>query len=277
MNIDTLVLKFRAEVCDPCKALEHATWLRTEAVPVDISKEESLARNLSYIMQDYMKKYDWKAVSSNNVFWRETEKPIRILLLRKKGENVTLVNPEIKTKSQKTTLWLDGCGSIGEANVFVRRANFVDIEAYVLEKGTLETIRFENTAAYFSLHELDHLEGIVLTDYGHVVALSPRTQNQNIILFNILSGFYRDLLKQEGKEIILDKGTTYLILKNKKTKLYWQATTEKKEITEVSEYGQPIYLAFPNLPGVEDFLQTLPLKNYTSYNNLLKLPVKGLN
>lgn len=87
----------------------------------------------------------------------------------------TYINPVITKTSKNSTFGpdpedpiMEGCLSMPELYGPVPRWEWVHAEYQVLEKGKLlnMTARFENFEARVFQHELDHLDGILFTDYA---------------------------------------------------------------------------------------------------------------
>ena len=87
-------------------------------------------------------------------FDREREEP---------GEIVTLINPEVVEASPDKILDFEGCLSFPEVYIKVRRPRWVKVRAQNLAGEAFE-IEGEALGARALLHEIDHLEGRVMTD-----------------------------------------------------------------------------------------------------------------
>ena len=87
-------------------------------------------------------------------FDREHEEP---------GEIVTLINPEIVEASSDKILDFEGCLSFPEVYIKVRRPRWVKVRAQDLSGESFE-IEGEALGARALLHEIDHLDGRVMTD-----------------------------------------------------------------------------------------------------------------
>ena len=81
------------------------------------------------------------------------------------GHPSAFINPEVKQVSQKTTIDIEGCLSLPpDVLVSVRRPKWIKI-SYIAEHGGLVVRKLHGTDARAALHELDHLDGILITDY----------------------------------------------------------------------------------------------------------------
>ncbi|MBX9743497.1 MAG: peptide deformylase [Chthoniobacterales bacterium] len=81
---------------------------------------------------------------------------------------LVIINPEIIPVTQKTSYEIEGCISIPEVYAKVKRPARVKIRYQSLEGNLLE-IEAEGLLARAAMHEVDHLHGILFTDY-----LSPK-------------------------------------------------------------------------------------------------------
>lgn len=101
----------------------------------------------------------------------------------------TYINPKIVKSSKKLTLgkdkkkpFLEGCLSIPGIWGPVPRYQWIKLSYFTLDKKTLELIehsnRFSDFPARLIQHELDHLNGILFTDYSLKHKL-PLYEDQN--------------------------------------------------------------------------------------------------
>ena len=75
-----------------------------------------------------------------------------------------LVNPQVERRGRKTTIRNEGCLSLPEVSVPVRRAESVDVVARDEHDQPLQ-FTAEGLLARVIQHEVDHLEGILIVDY----------------------------------------------------------------------------------------------------------------
>lgn len=93
---------------------------------------------------------------------------IRIIIVKSGRKNdgavtYALVNPEIIKKSPETEMEFEGCLSIPDTYGQVERSTKVVVKA--LNKGGKKiTLRASNLFARVLQHEIDHLDGILMTD-----------------------------------------------------------------------------------------------------------------
>lgn len=78
---------------------------------------------------------------------------------------IAFVNPEIIATAQETRSGPEACLSIPARAFDVSRPVWVDL-AWNNRDGTRQTARFDGVAAVCVCHELDHLNGVLITDNG---------------------------------------------------------------------------------------------------------------
>jgi len=81
-----------------------------------------------------------------------------------KPEPLKLINPEIIWESEDTSVYQEGCLSIPEQYADVERPAEVGMR-YMDENGETHEIEADGLLATCIQHEIDHLDGILFTDY----------------------------------------------------------------------------------------------------------------
>lgn len=76
-----------------------------------------------------------------------------------------IINPKILSASREVTIESEGCLSLPKIFVKVPRSNSISIKAQD-ENGNVRTIQAEGLFSRVIQHEVDHLNGILITDYG---------------------------------------------------------------------------------------------------------------
>ncbi|HLT58801.1 MAG TPA: peptide deformylase [Limnochordales bacterium] len=88
------------------------------------------------------------------------------------GEGLlALVNPRIVSASG-SEVDVEGCLSIPNVTAYVERAAQVEVEGWD-ERGKTVRVKAEGLLARALQHEIDHLDGILITDKGTVVEPAP--------------------------------------------------------------------------------------------------------
>lgn len=79
------------------------------------------------------------------------------------SETMILINPEILNKKGVAAIE-EGCLSIPGKNILVDRSEEVEVK-YFNEQGEEKVRKFDGIPAICVQHELDHLNGVLMTDY----------------------------------------------------------------------------------------------------------------
>lgn len=81
-----------------------------------------------------------------------------------KPEPLKMINPEIIWESEETSVYQEGCLSIPEQYADVERPAEVGMR-YMDENGETHEIEADGLLATCIQHEIDHLDGVLFTDY----------------------------------------------------------------------------------------------------------------
>lgn len=92
---------------------------------------------------------------------------VRAIIIRSEcGEHGRfLINPEIISKSKKTDTKIERCLSYPDLKAAVKRHKEVTIQYYCIFDYKIKKTHFKDLQARCVQHEIDHLNGITLTDY----------------------------------------------------------------------------------------------------------------
>ena len=93
--------------------------------------------------------------------------PKRIIVMdigKEKKEPIYFVNPTIKNKNKKKSIYEEGCLSVPNQFAEIERPNECEIE-YLDYNGEKNFLKAEGLLATCIQHEMDHLEGILFIDY----------------------------------------------------------------------------------------------------------------
>ncbi len=88
----------------------------------------------------------------------------RVIVVDDGNGLVALVNPRL-VAAQGSEVDVEGCLSIPNVNVYVERAAQVEVEGWD-ERGRTVRIKAEGLLARALQHEIDHLDGVLITDKG---------------------------------------------------------------------------------------------------------------
>ncbi|WP_106745283.1 peptide deformylase [Yoonia maritima] len=78
---------------------------------------------------------------------------------------LVFVNPQIIAQSDETQTGTEGCLSIPDRSFDVSRPVWVEMRWQSVD-GAIQSARFDGMQAICACHELDHLNGILITDTG---------------------------------------------------------------------------------------------------------------
>lgn len=134
-------------------------FLKRKVVDFDFGRLDPL--QISDHMIDLMQKHEGIGLSANQVGI-----DARIfVMLRENGEIITAINPEITGSSSEKSRYTEGCLSFPGVALDILRPNSISVE--FLDKNTNHVIlNLDGMDARCFQHELDHLNGVVFTDYA---------------------------------------------------------------------------------------------------------------
>ncbi|MCH7759501.1 peptide deformylase [Patescibacteria group bacterium] len=75
-----------------------------------------------------------------------------------------LVNPRIIKESNQRVSNEEGCLSLPGINFNIKRAKWIELEAYLLNKNEQVKLRADDLLARVFQHEIDHLNGVLIID-----------------------------------------------------------------------------------------------------------------
>ena len=297
--IDVLIAQTDASFSDITRNFENAVWVRSQAREVNIDEEYETVRKLSEIMTEFRQRFNWGAVSSNNIYWNLTEEPISVIQIPDPAfyqypfntlqydKSLTIVNPKIiEVGEDYVSGGAEGCGSLGEVRIPLARHKSVTVEGYILEEGvTRQVTTTDPVLTSYIEHEVEHLDGIIIGDYGPVFYMAdtnnhmglPETNpmNQMSDSFNYVwptkrsthnnsyvfsSHFNRHLLIDEDQIPI--PTLSFVLEHDRRNQPYWSVHKDKmwaKLRDEPDfEYGKPIIFEFPDTPEFREVLRDMP-------------------
>ncbi len=134
-----------------------APVLRTKAQPVSGATKEVL--KLVKDMQETLKHAKGAGLAAPQVGMSQ-----RVILAQIGRRTVTMINPDILSRSTETAVAEEGCLSLPGLWTDVPRAVAITVR-YVDEKGQPQERKLENMDARVVQHEVDHLNGVLIVDY----------------------------------------------------------------------------------------------------------------
>lgn len=123
-----------------------------------VCKIDDQIRTICVSMTNTMLKMNGVGLSGNQVGILK-----RIIIILHQNEPMILINPEIVNYSEETILSDEGCLSIPETFVPKKRYKTVTVK-YRDTKGKPHLEKYHDLSARIIQHEIDHLDGILMTD-----------------------------------------------------------------------------------------------------------------
>ena len=131
--------------------------LRQKAKPIkDISSAE--IQRLIPELTELMIKSDGLGIAAPQV-----AKSIRLIIVRYRDDNLTLINPKIVNKSILKEIDEEGCLSVPNVYGQVKRCKKITVK-YQDPQGKMRSLTGQGLLARVIQHEADHLDGILFID-----------------------------------------------------------------------------------------------------------------
>jgi peptide deformylase len=92
----------------------------------------------------------------------------RIIIIDVDGSPLVMINPEIITQSDKQVVMNEGCLSIPETYIDLNRPESISVK-FRDRKGIPHHNSYSGLTARVIQHEIDHLDGKLMTDYEESV------------------------------------------------------------------------------------------------------------
>ena len=109
----------------------------------------------------------------------------RVFVIGTDHFQIACINPRIIGKAPSTIKESEGCLSYPGLYVKIDRPDWVDVE-FIDETGTLKQMRLEGVTARCFQHELDHMNGVRMTDHVGPVALQMARKKQDKVIKKII-------------------------------------------------------------------------------------------
>jgi peptide deformylase len=91
-------------------------------------------------------------------------RPVRLIVLDIDKGPMILINPTVLKRSWRKIEAEEGCLSVPDITVAVKRAKKVEVEFFQIDNGKRAQIKAEDLLARVLLHEIEHLDGILIVD-----------------------------------------------------------------------------------------------------------------
>jgi len=135
--------------------------LRKKAEPV--KEFDGKTKALIHDMFEIMKKHDGVGLAAPQIGLSKAFIVVDISPVDKKSMPQAFVNPVI-TEAKGEVLGEEGCLSIPDVHEEIKRAEEISVE-YLTEDGEQRTEIYSGWMARVLQHEIDHLNGILMTDH----------------------------------------------------------------------------------------------------------------
>lgn len=141
---------------------EPDSILRKKCTPVE--KVDKVLKKLMNDMLETM--YEAPGIGLAAIQIGVLKRVVVIDLLKEDGKKnpLFLVNPEIIYRSQKTSIYEEGCLSLPGQYAEIERPASCHVK-YIDFNGSLKEIKAEGLLSTCIQHEVDHLDGILFIDY----------------------------------------------------------------------------------------------------------------
>jgi peptide deformylase len=131
-------------------------------VAEDVKKIDTEIKNLIEMMFNVMYKNNGVGLAGPQV--NESKKIITLDIKNSKVPPMTLINPEIVSKSEELTPYNEGCLSLPGISADIIRPLKITIKAITPEEKEI-LINADGLLARVLQHEIDHLNGIMFIDH----------------------------------------------------------------------------------------------------------------
>ena len=159
---------------------------------VDVRKDNKEVRELTVALKDAIREHKLLSLSAPQIGFDK-----RVFVINFNGDLRTFVNPVI-TNVKGFELSRETCSSLPNKTFIRPRHNDIQV-MYQTPLGKIESKRFMGAAAKVFQHQIDHLDGLLLSDIGleidEMFDNATEEERQQVI------GMYLDSLDIKQKEI----------------------------------------------------------------------------
>lgn len=171
--------------------------LQDRADEIDIRKENGEMREIILALKEIVRAKNLKGLSAPQIGYNK-----RIFVINFDGDIRTFINPII-TEVKGFGLSREVCSSLDHAYIRPRNNNISIV--YQTPLGKTESVKLMGKAAEVFQHELDHLDGLLLSDIGleldeHFDSLTQEEQVEIINMYMDSLDIKRKKVEQEIKE-----------------------------------------------------------------------------
>ena len=166
--------------------------LSVRADELDVRKDNKEVRDITVALKNAIREHNLLSLSANQIGFSK-----RIFVINFNGDLRTFVNPVI-TQVKGFELSRETCSSIPDKTFIRPRHNDIMV-MYQTPLGKIESKQFMGAAAKVFQHEMDHLDGLLLSDIGLEIdeMVDNATEEERMEVINM----YLDSLDIKQKEI----------------------------------------------------------------------------
>jgi peptide deformylase len=140
--------------------------------PLPNPKMNELAKRLEMTR----KLYDGIGLSAN-----QCGIPERVFVIGYEDFNIVCINPKVVDESDETDKSREGCLSYPGLFVPVKRSSTIDVE-FTDVNGQVQKMTLSGITARCFMHELDHMNGVLLEDHVGPLAMRMARQRQTKLI-----------------------------------------------------------------------------------------------
>jgi len=123
-----------------------------------IEKIDNEIRDLAFKMAKIMKENKGIGLAACQIGYLK-----RVVVINEENGFIVFINPVILQKSKEKSEMEEGCLSLPECYIKIKRSNKIKVRALDLE-GKEVVLELEDLEARVVQHEIDHLDGILITN-----------------------------------------------------------------------------------------------------------------
>jgi peptide deformylase len=166
--------------------------LSIRADEIDVRKENKEVRDITVALKNAVREHNLTSLSANQIGFTK-----RVFVINFNGDIRTFINPVI-TQVKGFELSRETCSSIPDKTFIRPRHNDIMV-MYQTPLGKIESKQFMGVAAKVFQHEMDHLDGLLLSDIGLEIdeMFDNATEEERMEVINM----YLDSLDIKQKEI----------------------------------------------------------------------------
>lgn len=156
---------------------ENFPGLRSKLPEVDVTAlPNGVITNLVKRMKMTMKLYNGLGLSANQCGIME-----RIFVIGTDQFQIACINPKIISSKAEVAKEKEGCLSFPGLSLIIERPKSIEVEFYT-ENGELKQMTLDGLTARCFQHELDHLNGVRMTEHVKPLALAMARKKQSKLI-----------------------------------------------------------------------------------------------